>query len=117
MSSRKPSEQQSSAERQDEQSEIADFNQNTDYDVRNSLHNSDDGLKEEIENDELAMGQFILSARIYDVLMALLQIQNPEYARDLLEMHASGTVVGPTPAFNGVFLTNIMNEEESDDDS
>jgi hypothetical protein len=68
--------------------------------------------QEVVVGDDLAMGQFILSARIYDVLMALLQKQDPEYALDLLEMHSKGIIVGSAPSFNGAFLTDMMNGDD-----
>lgn len=108
LENRKPSHDQTDGEKKTESDEIESFNQNTGYDDRS-------GLRTE-ENSDLAMGQFILSARIYDVLMALLQKQDPEYALDLLEMHAKGIIVGSAPSFNGAFLTDMMNEDTDVDD-
>lgn len=58
----------------------------------------------------LAISQFIVSCRIYDVLMAQLQSTAPGVAQDLLELHRDGSFVGPQPAFNGTFLTDELNE-------
>lgn len=62
----------------------------------------------------LAISQFILSARIYDVLMTMLNCEHPQAAADLLELHASGAFLGPQPSFNGQFITDLVN---SDDES
>lgn len=56
----------------------------------------------------LPVVHFIVQARIYDVLMALLTHLNPEVARDLLEVHATGDFMGPSPAMSGKFITDIM---------
>lgn len=63
----------------------------------------------------LAISQFILSARIYDVLMALLMEQNREVAKDILELHAGGNLIGPQPSFNGLFITDEANTPQSEE--
>lgn len=60
---------------------------------------------------DFALGNFIQLAHIYDVLMALLQEKNPDAAVALLELHHQGNIVGPNPAWNGAFLTNLANAE------
>ena len=47
---------------------------------------------------ELLAGIYIQNLRVYDVLMALLVLQNREVANSLEELHAEGKVVGPDPA-------------------
>jgi hypothetical protein len=105
LEERKPSNEQTPGEKQTEQDEISNFNQNTDYDASASLH--------EAQSNDMEMAQFIISNRIYDVLLALLQEQRPDKARDLLELHRSGNLLGTTPSWNGTFLTDLMNEPES----
>lgn len=61
---------------------------------------------------DMQMSLFITQARIYDVLLALLTETNKEVAKDLLELHASGMLMGPVPAFNGTFITSEVNDEE-----
>lgn len=51
----------------------------------------------------------IMQFRIYDLLMAILREQNPDVAREMLTLHATGAVAGPSPNFNGIFLTDEMN--------
>lgn len=58
---------------------------------------------------------FIATARVYDVLMALLKEQNDAVARDILELHMSGHLIGPMPRMTGVFLTDEMNDEDRKD--
>ena len=49
--------------------------------------------------------QSILLMRLYDVGMAILNELEPVVAKDLLKMHLEGTIAGPFPNLNGVFLT------------
>ena len=55
-----------------------------------------DEQKQAIE--ELMAGIYIQNLRIYDVLMAMLILQNREVANSLEELHAEGKIVGPDPA-------------------
>lgn len=57
----------------------------------------------------LRVSQFILTARLYDVMLGLLREANPAVARDLLELHMSGAILGPQPSFNGAFVTDEVN--------
>lgn len=66
------------------------------------------------ETPDFALGNFIQLSHIYDVLMALLHEQNPEAHLALLELHHQGNIVGPNPAWNGAFLTNLANPETED---
>lgn len=50
--------------------------------------------------------QFITLARIYDVLMVNLQLSNPEAAKQVLAHHKAGTLLGPQPVLNGIFLSD-----------
>lgn len=52
---------------------------------------------------------YITLARIYDVLVAILAVQSPERHRDLLEAHAKGLLLGPSPVFEGIFVTDEIN--------
>lgn len=54
---------------------------------------------------------FIMQARIYDVLMGLLTEANPLLARDLLEIHAAGHLMGASPGFSGKFIADEMEDE------
>lgn len=48
--------------------------------------------------------QYITLARIYDVLMASLTLENPETANQILELHRVGKLLGPPPGFTGEFM-------------
>jgi hypothetical protein len=61
------------------------------------------------EPSEFEVAQLAISMRIYDVLMALLTKQDPDMARELLELHATGALAGPSPAYIGEFLTDKVN--------
>ncbi len=63
--------------------------------------------------DNLPVIQFIVQARIYDVLIALLREQNPVVAKELLEAHSNGLILGPSPSFVGTFITDEQNTGQS----
>lgn len=48
--------------------------------------------------EELLAGIYIQNLRVYDVLMMLLALQNPEKANMLEELHKEGKILGPDPA-------------------
>lgn len=48
--------------------------------------------------------QFIMLARIYDLLMVDLMDRKPEVAKKVIAAHAQGTVLGTAPILNGSFL-------------
>jgi hypothetical protein len=64
---------------------------------------------------DLAIQQFIVTARVYDVMLSLLREANPDVARDLLELHRAGHLVATAPSFSGHFLTDDMNDENLDE--
>lgn len=72
---------------------------------------NDDAFSEE----NLRVVNFILLGRIYDVLMGLLTEANSSAAADLLELHAGGSLLGPSPSFNGAFITDLMNAQDNTD--
>ena len=47
---------------------------------------------------EMVAGIYIQQLRIYDVLMAMLVLQNRDRANALEQIHTDGKVVGPDPA-------------------
>lgn len=57
---------------------------------------------------------FIMQARIYDTLMALLKETSPDTARDLLQAHSNGLILGPSPSMVGRFLTDEANSPETE---
>lgn len=63
----------------------------------------------------LAIQQFILTARLYDVALALLKEANPAAVNDILELHRAGHLLGTAPGFSGVFLTDEMNSEDENE--
>lgn len=48
--------------------------------------------------EELLAGVYIQNLRMYDVLMVLLSLQNPDKANELEKLHTEGKVLGPDPA-------------------
>lgn len=56
--------------------------------------------------------QTVLLMRIYDVLFGILQSSNKELAEDIMRIHADGTILAPSPLFNGTFIFNELNDEE-----
>lgn len=109
---REPKAENRSQEQSDvEDADINDFNHNTDYDDRSALESDDP-----FSAHNLAIQQFITTARVYDCLLALIRLQSPDTARDLLELHAAGHLLATAPGFSGVFLTDEMNIPEETDD-
>lgn len=104
MAELKSSAEQSVEEKQVEQDEIDNFNQNTDYDPRSAVDEEDP-----FSPHNLAIQQFITTARVLDVGYAILKHLDADVARDLLELHQAGHVLGTAPNFSGVFLTDEMN--------
>ena len=47
---------------------------------------------------ELLAGIYIQNLRVYDVLMMLLSLQNPQKADELEKLHTEGKILGPDPA-------------------
>ena len=48
--------------------------------------------------EELLAGIYIQNLRVYDVLMALLALQNVDKANELEKLHSEGKILGPDPA-------------------
>lgn len=57
--------------------------------------------------------QFTQLSRIYDVLLTIVQLENPTAAARLIEAHSKGTLVAPAPLFSGEFLFNTANAPKS----
>lgn len=89
-----------------------------------------DGLEEEFEPE--ALGEtydafapenigtvhFIQLGRIYDVLMGIYTHLNPVAAENLLNLHLEGSLMGPSPLFNGKFVSDeIAQLEELESDT
>ena len=55
-----------------------------------------DEQKQAIE--ELLAGIYIQQLRLYDVLMAMLVLQNRDRANALEQLHTEGKILGPDPA-------------------
>lgn len=67
--------------------------------------------KDPFSKDNIGTVNFIVLSRLYDAVMALLKEVGPDAARDLLELHAQGVLLGSAPKFSGVFLTDVMNQD------
>lgn len=65
--------------------------------------------------EETLQYHLIVSMKTYDVLMAILKELNAVAARQILEIHANGGVVGPSPNFSGAFITDYLNSSEEVD--
>lgn len=61
--------------------------------------------------ENIGVVHFIQLGRIYDVLMAMLTDTNPQAAKELLELHATGALVGGQPFFNGKFVYDNLNND------
>ena len=54
--------------------------------------------------ENIGILQFIMLARIYDLLMIDLNEKNPEVANKVLEAHRKGAILGTAPVLSGQFL-------------
>jgi hypothetical protein len=115
MSDRTPSHDQTGAERQAEQDEISRFNQNTDYDASTSLYDEASDVNDPFSPHNLAIQTFITTARVYDALLTLITLKDAAVAKDLMELHMNGHLLGPAPGFSGTFLTDEMNGEDREE--
>ena len=70
---------------------------------------ADKSVTDTPEPTDFEMAQFAISLRIYDVLMALLSESNADKARELLQLHSTGAIAGPSPSYIGEFLTDRLN--------
>lgn len=59
---------------------------------------------------EIPSPELLTLMRIYDILLLELTMKNQEAANKIIEAHLGGSLVGPVPNFNGVFITNEINE-------
>ena len=73
---------------------------------------SENNVEDPFTGDSYNMVQFVQLSRIYDVLMTLVQLQNPTAAERLLAAHANGDLVNPSPQYTGDFLFDALNQEE-----
>lgn len=65
--------------------------------------------------EETMYALLITNMRIYDTLSALLIEQNAELALNLQEMHASGSIVGPSISYNGLHIFDEQNPASRDE--
>lgn len=63
---------------------------------------------------DVKQAQLIVSMKIYDVLMALLTLQDKEVAKDLDELHSAGVVIGQGPTFLKFFARDSDEFDRSD---
>lgn len=55
--------------------------------------------------ENIGILQFIMLARIYDLLMIDLNERRPEVANKVLEAHRKGAILGSAPVLSGEFLS------------
>lgn len=65
-----------------------------------------DGSDDPFSTENIGIVHFIMLSRIYDVLMADLNLKNPETANQILDLHSKGEFLGAVPTMSGVFLTD-----------
>ena len=63
------------------------------------------------------MVQFVQLSRIYDVLMTIVQLQDPTAAENLLGAHGQGKLVNPSPQYTGEFMWDTLNIENRPQDN
>jgi hypothetical protein len=85
--------------------------------VPDQYYNQGNGLDGPVEAElsrqeqlEEAIGALLITnLRLYDVLLSLLTGAYPELAKNLMQTHLEGKLVGPPPLFGGEFLTETEN--------
>lgn len=60
--------------------------------------------------ENIGIVQFIMLARIYDLLMVSLNESRPEVANKVLEAHRKGTILGTAPVLNGEFAASVVED-------
>ena len=60
--------------------------------------------------DNVGTLNYIMLARIYDLLMLDLDARFPEKAKQVLDLHAKGYILGTPPVLNGEFLVDAQEE-------
>lgn len=73
---------------------------------------AESGDTDAFANDD-AFASLIVLMRIYDVLMADLTIKDEAKAQAILLAHAKGHLVGPVPAYSGLHMTTVQDDEGS----
>jgi hypothetical protein len=66
----------------------------------------DDTAADPFAPDQAPGIQLIVQMRIYDTLMALLTKVDKDTAKELMQLHAAGKLMGTTPFFDGTFLSD-----------
>lgn len=64
----------------------------------------DEASQNPFSPENIGILQFIMLARIYDLLMIDLNEKNPEVANKVLEAHRKGAILGTAPVLSGQFL-------------
>lgn len=64
--------------------------------------------------ENIGILQFIMLARIYDLLMIDLNESRPEVANKVLEAHRRGAILGSAPVLSGQFLQSEREAPVSD---
>lgn len=80
---------------------MADENTNEVYDA-DELGEAYDAFSPE----NIGTVHFIQLGRIYDVLMGIYTHLNPTAAENLINLHLEGSLMGPSPLFNGKFVSD-----------
>ena len=65
---------------------------------------SEDTARDPFAPENIGVIQFIMLARIYDLLMIDLNARNPEVANKVVEAHRKGAILGTAPVLSGEFL-------------
>jgi hypothetical protein len=64
--------------------------------------------------ENIGILQFIMLARIYDLLMIDLNERRPEVANRVLDAHRKGAILGSAPVLSGQFLASEDEETTSE---
>lgn len=72
----------------------------------NNLPPDVDPSEDPFSAENIGTIQFIMLARIYDLMMVDLNSRNPEAANQVLEAHRRGAILGTAPVLSGQFIAS-----------
>lgn len=65
-----------------------------------------DGAEDPFAPQNIGILQFIMLSRIYDLFMIDLNERRPEVAKQVLELHRRGAILGTAPVLSGQFMAD-----------
>ena len=80
--------------------------ENPSDEIRENAVDGEEIATDPFHPDNVGTLNFIMLARIYDLMLLDLEARNPEAAKRVLEIHSRGALLGVPPELNGEFLSD-----------